>query len=76
MAFASGGALETVVEGATGIFFREPSVRALADALRSLPHIAFDRSTLLARARAFSPERFREDMRALIDRYRLEFARR
>ena len=72
VAFASGGALETVVEGATGIFFREPSSESLAEALRSLSQLTFDRSALVAHARAFSPERFREDMRALIDRYRTE----
>ncbi len=73
VAFGAGGALETVVEGATGIFFREPTAEALAAALRSLSQLTFDRSTLTARASAFSPDRFRREMGALIDRYAREF---
>jgi len=72
VAFAAGGALETVVEGETGIFFREPTADALAAALRAISQRSFDRSALAAHALRFSPERFRRDMRALIDRYRTE----
>jgi glycosyltransferase involved in cell wall biosynthesis len=73
VAFAAGGALETVVEGGTGIFFREPSADALAAALQSLSPESFDRSTLAAHAQTFSPERFRHGLRSLIDRYWTEF---
>ncbi len=47
VAFAAGGALETVEEGVTGVFFREPSVEALIEAVR--------RADALARARKRSP---------------------
>ena len=73
VAYAAGGALETVVEGETGIFFREPTANALAAALQSLSQHTFDRSTLAAHAQKFSPERFRSGLRALIERYRTEF---
>lgn len=73
VAFAAGGALETVVEGETGIFFREPTADALAAALRLLSPHSFDRSTLVAHAQLFSPERFRRGLSTLIDRYWTEF---
>jgi len=72
VAFAGGGALETIVEGETGIFFREPTAQALSDALRAASQLTLDRSALTAHAKKFSPERFRRDMQALIDRYRTE----
>ena len=37
IAFAQGGALETVIPGLTGAFFDEPSVEALAESYRRLP---------------------------------------
>jgi glycosyltransferase involved in cell wall biosynthesis len=73
IAFAAGGALETVVEGETGVFFREPTAASLAAALRSLPTLTFDPGRLAAHARLFSPERFRSGLSALIDRYWTEF---
>lgn len=60
IAFRGGGALETVVEGITGLFYDEQTPTALGDAIRrfeSAPHawVAVD---LLAQARRFSKERF------------------
>jgi glycosyltransferase involved in cell wall biosynthesis len=72
VAFAGGGALETIVEGETGIFFREPTARSLTEALRKASQLTLDRSVLVSHAKKFSPERFRRDMQALIDRYRTE----
>jgi glycosyltransferase involved in cell wall biosynthesis len=69
VAFAAGGALETVVEGETGSFFREPTAQSLADALRALSTMDFDPARLAAHAQRFSPERFRRDFSALIDGY-------
>jgi glycosyltransferase involved in cell wall biosynthesis len=73
VAFAAGGALETIVEGETGVFFREASADALVRALQALHPGAFDPEKLAAHARTFSPERFRAGLGALIDRYRTEF---
>ena len=72
VAFAGGGALETIVEGATGLFFREPTTQALTEALHKATQLTLDRSVLTSHAKKFSPERFRRDMQALIDRYRTE----
>jgi glycosyltransferase involved in cell wall biosynthesis len=69
VAFAAGGALETVVEGETGLFFHEPNAQALTQALRSLDAIRFDAQRMHAHAQRFSPETFRKDFAALIERY-------
>ncbi len=76
VAFASGGALETIVEGETGLFFQEPSVPALAQTLEALSQSHFDRARMQAHAATFAPEVFRTKLSALIERYRSEFAER
>jgi len=69
VAFATGGALETVVEGATGLFFREPRAHSLKQALHALDEMRFDPQRLRAHAERFSPQAFRSQFAALIERY-------
>ncbi len=75
VAFAAGGALETVVEGETGLFFREPHAQALAHTLQALAQVHFDRARMQAHAARFAPEVFRTRFAALIERYLHEFGR-
>lgn len=74
IAFAGGGALETVVEGETGLFFKHPDAGSLAEVLRKFSPAAFHRDRLLAHAASFSPERFRRRLSALLDRWLASFA--
>jgi len=76
VAFAAGGALETIVEGETGLFFREPLAHALAQTLEALEQKSFDRGRMQAHARRFAPEVFRNTFVALIERYLHEFRSR
>jgi glycosyltransferase involved in cell wall biosynthesis len=69
VAFGAGGSLETVVEGQTGSFFREPAASALTAALRSFSPEAFVRSRLVEHAAQFSPTLFRQRLREHIERY-------
>ena len=69
VAFAAGGAMETVVEGVTGVFFREPTADSLAEALRNLEPLAYDVNAMTAHAAKFSAERFRAGFRALLESY-------
>jgi glycosyltransferase involved in cell wall biosynthesis len=69
VAFGAGGSLETVVEGQTGSFFREPAPEALAAALRAFVPESFSRERLVEHAQQFSPERFRQRLRELIAGY-------
>ena len=64
VAYGSGGALDTVIDGTTGILFREQSVDSLGAALRQVQTMTFDTDALVANARRFSRENFR---RALLE---------
>lgn len=59
VAYGSGGALDTVIDGTTGILFREQSVASLGAALRQVQTMTFDTNALLANAHRFSRENFR-----------------
>lgn len=62
VAYAAGGALETVVDGTTGILFRPQTAEALADAMGRAAATAFDRDALLAHARRFDEPAFHARM--------------
>lgn len=61
IAYGRGGALDTVVDGETGLFFKEQSVEALIDAVERFEASGLDRAdpaTMLARSRLFTEEIF------------------
>jgi len=69
IARAAGGALESVVDGATGTLYspRAPDdVEVLARALRDFDAGSFDAETIRTHAVAFSPQRFRERFTAAL----------
>ena len=68
IAYRAGGALETIVEGETGAFFDEPAAESLAAAIRSFDASRFDAQRLREHAERFSPARFIERLRAIVDR--------
>jgi len=59
IAFARGGALDTVVEGVSGTSFCEPTAESLVEAVQRLNLMRFDSTTIQAHARHFSRETFR-----------------
>ena len=68
IAYGAGGALETIVDGVTGTFFREPVPHALAAVLQTYDPGNADPGRLRAHAEAFRPERFIAGLRAIVDR--------
>jgi len=66
IAYARGGALDTVVEGVTGTFFAEPSAGSLADAVKHLQTLAFDTAVISLHARQFDVEIFRHKLAAWV----------
>ena len=60
VAYGAGGALETVVEGITGLFFREPNADSLATALQAVGALSVMPDTLIAHARRFDSAVFAE----------------
>lgn len=66
IAYAVGGALETVVDGITGLFFREQNPTALCEAVERCEQNVFDKSLIREHARQFDVARFAHQMRAFI----------
>ena len=78
VAFARGGALETVHEtgeAVTGVLFREQTVDALMEAVRRCRASRFDAQALHRFALGFDREHYRTRMAAYIDRRWREHAR-
>jgi glycosyltransferase involved in cell wall biosynthesis len=67
IAFARGGALDTVIEGETGLFFHEQSVEALVAAIERFEQSVFDPAAARTNAERFSNERFRQELTAFIE---------
>jgi UDP-N-acetylmuramyl pentapeptide phosphotransferase/UDP-N-acetylglucosamine-1-phosphate transferase/glycosyltransferase involved in cell wall biosynthesis len=68
IAYAAGGATETIVPGRTGIFFNEQSVLSIVDAINAFEAIGpWDAAAIRKNAERFSTERFREEFRQTID---------
>ena len=67
IAYAAGGALETIVENETGTFFHAPTANALADAIRAFDPTRFDPARLRAHAERYRPERFIERLRTIVE---------
>ncbi|MBE1445680.1 glycosyltransferase [Paenibacillus sp. OAS669] len=68
IAFGKGGALETVVEGKTGIFFNEPTADSLVQAINRFNSISFNKHTIRDHANQFNEIRFKEEIRNFITR--------
>lgn len=73
IAFARGGALETVIEGKTGVFFREQTEEALIEAVDNFETMSFTSSVSRRRALEFSNEIFMENIREFVDQRYREF---
>lgn len=67
IAFAAGGALDTVVEGVTGVFFREPTPESLAEAVRRLEELRFDPWGIRRYAERFDRRRFQEKIEEVVE---------
>ena len=58
IAYAQGGALESVEEGKTGLFFSEPCEAGIEDAVRQFERSAFDREEISRASRKFTRAAF------------------
>ena len=67
VAYGHGALPETVVDGVTGLFFREQTAAALMDALRRSEVTGWSPDKIRAQALRFSEEIFRQDMAAFVD---------
>jgi glycosyltransferase involved in cell wall biosynthesis len=67
IAYAAGGALETIAAGETGAFFGEPEAGSLAAAIRAFDPARYAPARLRAHAEQYRPERFLSALRAIVD---------
>ena len=68
IAFGAGGALETIVDGETGLFFREASANALCGAIEEFEGRQWSVDACRANSLRFSAERFRAEMAGILAR--------
>ena len=68
IAYGVGGVRDSVVDGATGLFFAEQSADALADAIRRFEARRWEPAIARANARAFAPERFHAGLARAVER--------
>ena len=70
IAFGVGGVRETVVDGETGLFFREPSVDSLCAAMETFEARTWDSARARANAARFTPSAFRHAFRVALETVR------
>ncbi|MGZ6123716.1 MAG: glycosyltransferase [Myxococcales bacterium] len=67
LALGRGGALETVVEGETGVFFPLPTVESLLEGIAAMDRLQVDPVRIHEHARRFDVGRFGPEIRKAID---------
>lgn len=69
IAYGKGGALETVIDGVTGVFFYEQSVQSLVDAVQEFENrwMRFQSNDLIQNARKYSKSHFMEKFNRFVE---------
>lgn len=67
IALAQGGPLETIIDGKTGVFFKERTVESLVEAVRKFEKMKFKSEDCINQAKKFSKERFEKEIKLFID---------
>lgn len=70
VAYAKGGSLETIIDGKTGVLFKENDPRSLLEAIEQFIEIEdrFDKKIIRENALRFSAEIFKEKIKTFIDK--------
>src|SRR5262249_18297437 len=67
IAYGAGGALETVTDGKTGVFFREASLGSLIEAMERLDTLSISPEKIRAHAEQFDTQAFHVRLQALVE---------
>jgi len=67
IAYSSGGVLDTVVDGVTGVLFDQPTVSGLCSAIERLDDVGLRDSDLREQAARFGAERFANQFAGVLD---------
>lgn len=67
IAFKAGGALDTIIEGKTGIFFEKQSKQNLIGAVKKMEKMRFRREDLVNNAQKYSKEIFKKEFKKFVE---------
>ncbi|MFH1129678.1 MAG: glycosyltransferase [Patescibacteria group bacterium] len=73
IAYRGGGALESILEGKTGVFFDEQTVGSLIDAVKGFDGLKFNSGDIYQHALKFDKENFKQKIKEFIDKNYKEF---
>ncbi len=68
IAYAGGGALETIIDGVTGIFFHQKSSEALVEAIRRFDRVDFKSARIRENAIRFDEETFKIKIKEFVSK--------
>lgn len=69
IAHKSGGAMETIIDGKTGLLFDEGTAKSLELAIKKFEKMNFDPKELIKHAKKYSKERFVKEIKGVIEKY-------
>jgi len=73
IAYGKGGVLETVIDGETGVFFKEQNVDSIIEAIQKAQQIKFDKEKLREHAMEFDESVFRDKLRRFVEEQYTQF---
>lgn len=65
VAYRAGGSLDTVVEGVTGEFFDDQTVKSLSEKLKGFNYKIYNRQSIIENARKFSNQQFKKQIETI-----------
>lgn len=75
IAYRAGGALETIIDGTTGLFFDTPDAESLAAAMLKSKTYTWDKELIRTHAQSFSEDRFIRELKTHVTKEWVAFAR-
>lgn len=73
IAYGKGGALETIVEGETGLFFSEQTVLSIKKTIEKFENMHFDPEKIRRNAERFGASKFKQEFKQFVDKKWEEF---
>ena len=67
IAYGKGGALETVIDGETGVFFKEQTIESMIEAIQRAEKISFDKEKLRKHAMEFDESIFKDKLKRFVE---------
>jgi glycosyltransferase involved in cell wall biosynthesis len=68
IAYGEGGVTESVVEGETGLFFKQQNAQSVIEVIKKFKDYSFDPKKIVQRASLFSKERFDREIKEFLNR--------